>query len=319
MKAIITDLDGVLWKGILSEDRGRLNLHYGSLLMDLMDRGILVAVASKNNIRDVEAELREATRIFPIEANWGPKSESVKRILQVWNILPEDVLVVDDNPLEIREILNVFPTIKYHIFDSNYEEFETGKIRDMFPEKETIPEDKLRLESIKSNVLFNRELKQMDTEEFYKTLDAKITVRGGFTPRAFELIGKTNQFNINGRKDSEHLRKYYLSQEGISCFTFEYSDRFGDLGIVGVVVVDYCEESSEPAVPHLTIHEFCLSCRAVGRRIEFSMVKYLDHKFPVTHEWEYVPTEKNGMAQKFMKEISETHPYINTYHEVIEA
>jgi len=104
-KGLITDLDDTLWKGILGEIGvsviswsldGHAQAHalYQQLLASLADSGVLVAVASKNDsalVHEAFARpdiLLKESQVFPIESNWGAKSDSVGRILRTWNISP---------------------------------------------------------------------------------------------------------------------------------------------------------------------------------------------------------------------------------------
>ena len=114
-KGLITDLDDTCWKGILGEvgvDRvswdlaGNSQIHgiYQQFVHSLAQRGVLVAVASKNDPSLVERVFRRpdfqlpAETVFPIEAHWQPKSESVGRILKTWNVAADAVVFVDDSP-----------------------------------------------------------------------------------------------------------------------------------------------------------------------------------------------------------------------------
>jgi HAD superfamily phosphatase (TIGR01681 family) len=125
-KGLITDLDDTLWQGIL----GEVNMEgiawdldhsaqrhglYQQMLVSLGEAGALIAVASKNDPDLVEQAFREARpilsreRVFPLEANWGPKSASVARILKAWNVGPDSVVFIDDSPLELAEVKQAPP------------------------------------------------------------------------------------------------------------------------------------------------------------------------------------------------------------------
>src|SRR5207245_360293 len=89
-----------------------------SLLNALASRGILLGVASKNN-PDLVKKAFERTdlvvkpqNLFPVEAHWQPKVESIERTLRTWNIGAESVVFVDDNPLELEQVKSRFPTME---------------------------------------------------------------------------------------------------------------------------------------------------------------------------------------------------------------
>jgi HAD superfamily phosphatase (TIGR01681 family) len=118
-KGLITDLDDTFWAGIVGEvgpaavqfdlESGtQIHAIYQQFLASLADAGVLVGVASRNDAEVVQEALSsrdlhiDAARLFPIEAHWGEKSESVRRILQAWNIAPDAVVFVDDSPARAR-------------------------------------------------------------------------------------------------------------------------------------------------------------------------------------------------------------------------
>ncbi len=132
-KGLITDLDDTLWAGILGEvgvegvhwhlaEHAQLHGLYQQFLASLASAGILIAVASKNDAALVDQAferddlLLSKTSVFPIEAHWRPKSESVQRILKTWNVLAESVVFVDDSPMEVAEVQNAFPKMECLLF-----------------------------------------------------------------------------------------------------------------------------------------------------------------------------------------------------------
>jgi len=312
MKAIITDLDYTFWQGVLIENGTQVKIYqrYANFLKELQTEGILIGVASRNDFGLVEEALKDFD-FFPIETSlYGNKSLLVSNILYAWNILPEDVLYIDDNVFEIREICSKFPSMKYLIFDGDNEKETVEMLRnECFPKKEVSTEDKLRRESIKAGVRFNREMVETgDTEEFFGSLNAEIVVCEEWTPRAIDLINKTHQFNINDLKLTEDDIEIAKLFTDVKCVTFSYTDKFGSLGTVGVAIVTKFTNSC-------WLHSFCLSCRAFGRRIEHQMLNYLNTKYgPINiNNIDLHDTGKNQAALDFFKEISCT----KLHHKVI--
>jgi HAD superfamily phosphatase (TIGR01681 family) len=133
LKGLITDLDGTLWRGVLGEvgapgvsftldSGGQIHGLYQQLLESLAERGVPLAIASNNDAALVEDALSrpdllvQQDRFFPVVANWGPKSESVRQILSPWNIGPEAVAFIDDSPMEVEEVRTHFPQIRTVVF-----------------------------------------------------------------------------------------------------------------------------------------------------------------------------------------------------------
>ena len=170
-KGLITDLDDTLWRGILGElgpqgvtwdlaSHTQIHGIYQQMLATLAASGVLVGVASKNDPRLVEEALSRPDlhvprqRLFPVEAHWQPKSESVSRILRTWNIGPEAVVFVDDSPMELAEVANAYHEVECLAFtpkdpDSAFRLCE--RLRDIFGEGSLSEEDRIRAESIRSS------------------------------------------------------------------------------------------------------------------------------------------------------------------------
>ena len=128
-KGLITDLDDTLWHGLVGEigpenvswdlsSHHQLHALYQKLLASFSEEGVLIGIASRNDPaiaqRAIERAdmLLPADRIFPIEANWNAKSGSVEQILRVWNIGAENVVFVDDSPMELAEVAAAHPGIE---------------------------------------------------------------------------------------------------------------------------------------------------------------------------------------------------------------
>lgn len=283
MKGIIVDLDNTLWGGIVGEispegvDIGGFYEQFQILLSKLASEGYLLGIASKNSLNTVkEVFLKRPLKVklddfFPIKVNYEEKSKSIREILSEWNILAKDVVFVDDRQFELEEVKRNHPDIKTVLVpeqSADYSRFFES-IRTLFPKKSISKEDKLRLESIRSGVKFAIEEKAADPEEFHKSLNSEVIVYKGFTERAFELVNKTNQFTINGLRITEEDEEKIKNDERSVCYTFEYTDRFGPLGVVGVMM-GFVEDRKEIYITHMSV-----SCRAFSRRLEYMMVDFL--------------------------------------------
>ena len=175
-KGLITDLDDTLWKGVLGEVGSEevswdpdhdSHMHglYQQLVHSLSVEGVLVGVASKNDPAYVEEVFRRndvmlpSSAIFPMEVHWGPKSESVARILKTWNVGPDSVVFVDDSPMELAEVKAAHPEVECLQFPSKKHEAVLNlldRLRDLFGKAVMSEEDAIRLDSIRQNQ-FNRD------------------------------------------------------------------------------------------------------------------------------------------------------------------
>jgi FkbH-like protein len=322
-KGLITDLDETLWGGVLGDDgpenvswdldhKTQFHALYQSLLEQLAEAGTLLAVASKNDAGLVEKALErrdllvKAERLFPIEANWGSKVESVGRVLQAWNVGADSVVFVDDNPLEVEQVRAAFPTMECLQFHSDDARFLI-ELRDRFAKREVREEDKLRLASLRAGQAMRQ---QASSGTSLDTLLAGAEARLTFTwckqpsdPRALELVNKTNQFNLNGIRHSEADWNTYLSDPQTRLAVVEYEDRFGKLGKIAVLAGREEEDASfEVAV-------WVMSCRAFSRRIEHQCLKQLLNGWDLVRlRWQ--PTDRNGPMRDFLAEIAPGNPVI---------
>lgn len=310
MKGIIIDLDNTLWGGVVGEvsvegvQIGGFYEQFQNLLDKLSNEGYLLAIASKNSLNIVkEVFKRRAMMVrldafFPIKANYNDKSKSVSEILKDWNILAKDVLFIDDREFELEEVKRQHPDIVTMLVPERSADFPWffDTIRGLFPKKEITIEDKLRLESIRSGVQYAAEEKTADPEEFHKSLDATITIHKGFTDRALELVNKTNQFTTNGLRIMTDDWEIIRGNPDSFCYTFEYTDRFGPLGVVGTLMG--FQDNNEIFVSHMA-----LSCRAFSRRIEYQMLDFLFRLGVEKVSILILETASNEPARKFATDV----------------
>lgn len=314
-KGLITDLDQTLWKGIIGDDgvdavswsiEGKSQAHalYQQLLASLADSGVLVAIASKNDPEFVEAVLQRRDlllrpeQVFPIEVSWGPKSQAVGRILEAWNIGADSVVMVDDSPLELAEVEEKFPGIEGLRFPSDDPSAIVEllwKLRARFGKSEIREEDRLRLESLRASARLRKEKAPETSSDFLERLNAKIRLDdAGTDHRAFELVNKTNQFNLNGARYTEAEWRSFSSQPGAFLATIAYEDRFGPLGRIAVL-----GGRTEWDVCFVDI--WVMSCRAFSRQIEFQCIRQLFAKSGASEiRFRFRPTDRNGPLQTFL-------------------
>src|SRR5262249_6873571 len=136
---------------------------------------------------------------FPVEANWGPKSESVRRILRTWNVGADSVVFVDDSPLELAEVKAAHPAVEAIAFPKGKDQEVYAlltQLRDLFGKPAVRDEDRLRLDSLRRAAEFADGASESDQDDFLRGVEATVTVESGEGPidgRALELVNKTNQ------------------------------------------------------------------------------------------------------------------------------
>jgi FkbH-like protein len=318
-KGLITDLDETLWKGILGEDgvdgiswdlesQSLIHAFYQRFLGSLASAGVLVAVASKNDSALVEKAFTRAdlavapSAFFPVEANWKPKSESVARILETWNIGADAVVFVDDSPLELAEVQAAHPGIECLRFPAGDDLAVSTLIRqmrDMFGKSAITEEDTVRLESIRCAHSGGAAAAFTASRDFLDRAEAEVSfscTRNPPDPRALELVNKTNQFNLNGVRHTEASWHRLLSDPDAFLMVSSYSDKFGPLGKIAVL-------AGSARGDRLYVSTWVMSCRAFSRRIEYRCLAELLNRFdPAEVEFDYQQTERNGPLREFLSE-----------------
>ncbi len=314
-KGLITDLDETLWRGILGDDgpdalswdlEHKTHFHglYQRLLNVLARSGVLIGVASKNDaalVREAFARpdlVVDPRHLFPIEAHWDSKSQSVERILTAWNIAPDSVVFVDDNALELAEVQAAFPSMACCQFRADTAFLED--LRDRFARRTVGEEDTLRVDSVRSGSLVRRLAGDgSGLEALLAGARASLTFRWNEQPpdpRALELINKTNQFTLNGARFTEAEWKRYVSDPSTHVVVVEYEDRFGRLGKIAVI-------AGREVTGGFDVEVWAMSCRAFSRRIEHQCLKVLlDRWERVTFHWKY--GQRNGPMLAFLTEMA---------------
>lgn len=328
-KGLITDLDDTLWRGILGEvgidgiswdldHHSQMHAFYQCLLGALANEGVLLGVASKNEPTLVREAFKRkdlivpVDSVFPVEVSWGPKSEAVTRILKTWNVSADSVVFVDDTALELAEVKAAQPELECIEFPSkdNVAIYELVlRLRDIFGKSVLLQEDAIRSQSIRyrhADAGANGGAPSASSS-FLEQLDAEMSFnfnKSPFDPRALELVNKTNQFNLNGKRYAEaSWHKYFLDPHSF-LMTVSYKDKFGPLGKIAVVAGRVGRK--------LHVDMWVMSCRAFSRRIEYRCIEELFTKFDVDEiELDYIHTERNGPLSQFLTEILGVAPFSN--------
>jgi FkbH-like protein len=323
-KGLITDLDDTFWRGILGEvgisgvcwDLNRkAHIHglYQQFLAALSRRGVLVGVVSKNDPEFVQEAFRDrsdllagSADIYPIEAGWGRKSEAVSRVVQAWNIAPDSVVFVDDSPLELEEIKSALPGVETFRFPTNDPAAAWDlilRLQDLFGKSAVLEEDRIRLASLRNADEFSRTVAASGPgeDEFLERTQAHVTIESGpraADARALELLNKTNQFNLNGRRIEEGEWRRQLSHPDAFLLVVSYRDKFGPLGKIAVVT-----GSLRPGSVNIT--SWVMSCRAFARRIEYQCLKLLFEWFGADELiLDYESTPRNGPMAEFLSSLN---------------
>jgi FkbH-like protein len=321
-KGLITDLDDTLWSGIVGENgvegiawhrdqQAHIHGLYQQFLASLASAGVLTAVASKNEPALVEEAferedlLISKQSLYPIDVHWGPKSESVHRILKTWNVAADAVVFVDDSPMELAEVKAAFPDMECLVFPkADYRGLWQllRRLRDLFGKSIVSEEDSIRLNSIRATAALYQSSDGEGTslDSFLQEAQAAVDItfnKGQDDHRAFELINKTNQFNLNGKRLSEASWAAYVNDPTTFVMTVSYEDKYGALGKIAVLLGSIQGTTARA-------HYWVMSCRAFSRRIEQQCLAWLFENFDLEEiRFDYQQTDRNKPIQDFFSSI----------------
>jgi len=232
-------------------------------------------------------------------------------VLSTWNVGPDSVVFVDDDPLELAEVQSAHPLVtclRFPRHDPQATYQLLFALRDLFGKNKISDEDQLRLESIRAGAKFRATADDAEgfSEALLEQADAELTLvlkKDLEDSRALELVNKTNQFNLNGRRYTEASWRQYLSESDTFLLTASYQDRFGALGKIAVL-------TGRQNSNGLTVESWVMSCRAFARRIEHQCLSFLFDAFDCGEiTVDYAQTPKNGPLRTFLAGfVKETHP-----------
>lgn len=322
-KCIVLDLDNTLWGGIVGEDGfdgiklgtpppGNAFLEFQKTLKALTDRGIILAINSKNNFEDAIKVIRNHPDMILKEndfacmrINWQNKATNMNEISKELNLNTDSFVFLDDDPVNREFIRQEFPEIFTPDLPkdpSTYSELLQSLIE--FSSYQVTDEDKKRnqmyLEQRHRSDLKNS---THNLDDFLKKLDLKIIIKKSTSfsiPRISQLTMKTNQFNLTTRRYHEQDIENFSSDEKMLVGCAQIQDKFGDNGITGVFIVKKISSQE------WFLDTFLLSCRVMGREVEKAILNYIinearKNKISIIKA-QYIPTDKNKPIENFLPE-----------------
>ena len=323
-KCVVLDLDNTLWGGVIGDD-GLSGIQIGELgtghafsdfqawLKELKNRGMLLAVCSKNNEETAKEPFRKHPEmVLRLEdfsmfvANWEDKASNIRSIQKALNIGMDSLVFLDDNPFERNLVRSMIPEITvpelpedpalYLQYLRNLGLFETASYS---------AEDSNRTQQYREQAeraVFESSFLSYDA--YLEGLDMK-AVAAPFDPfhypRIAQLTQRSNQFNLRTVRYTEAEIEAISQDARHICLYFMLKDKFGDHGLISVVILDKQDDST------LFVSEWLMSCRVLKRGMEeFIINKILQtaaaHGFQKV-AGEYIPTAKNAMVQDLYEKL----------------
>ena len=319
-KCIVLDLDNTLWGGIIGEDGfdniklgddavGRSFVEFQKRLLALNQRGIILAINSKNNFEDAMEVIKKHPSMILREdnfacmkINWDDKVTNLQEISKELNIGLDSMVFFDDDLINQEFVKTSLPEVLVVELPNDSSQF--AQIITKMKEFDVL---KITEEDVKRNEMYlvqkkRTELKNkiVDFDEFLKQMNIEVNIKNAdsFTiPRISQLTLKTNQFNLTTKRYQQEEISSFSSDKDRIVECVQVSDKFGDNGITGVYIIEK-KDSKE-----WIIDTFLLSCRIMGRKVEEAMLYQIIEKAKNLGikkiKGKFIPTKKNKPAENF--------------------
>jgi FkbH-like protein len=319
-KCIVIDLDNVIWGGIIGED-GTEGIQLGSyspgnaykdfqrILLSHYNRGVLLAINSKNNPGDALKVIREHPHMLlrekhfaAMRINWQNKVQNMVELAKEINIGLDSMAFIDDNPREREQMKQALPQVLvvdmpaspflYRQTLENLNDFNILTLTEEDKKRGEMYRARKRREALRETI--------GSVEDLLKSLEMKVVIKHAddySLPRIVRMVNKTNQFNLTTRRyTNAEVRKMKATKNEFEIYSMQVIDKFGDEGIVGMAII-------RKKSTLWTLDSFILSCRVIGRKVETALLARIlaDAKKlgVLVIIGEYIPTQKNAPVKNF--------------------
>jgi len=325
-RALVLDLDNTLWGGVIGDDGmegitlgngadGEAFADFQAALKELTGRGIVLAVASKNDpevarrpfLEHPEMVLR-LDDIAAFVASWEPKSQSLRTISETLSLGLGSLTFLDDNPYERGEVRRALPEVDVPVMPEEptgfrallegYPYFEPASFTDA---------DRKRAEQYRARAQADAMRVQATSLADYQASLNMVAKLGSVDKlnmvRVVQLINKTNQFNLTTRRRNQAELKTFLARPDTEAFWVRLVDKFADHGLIAVALAQVKSSALE-------IDTLLMSCRVIGRGVEDLVLAELASRAVARGcarlEGVYFPSERNGMVAELYAHLGMT-------------
>ncbi|GAA4828080.1 thioester reductase domain-containing protein [Algivirga pacifica] len=317
-KVLVLDCDNTLWKGVIGEDGlGGIKIPevyraFQQKLIDCYEQGYLLTLSSKNNEEEVwqvfdehPDMLLKREHIVTARISWDTKASSIISIADELNLSTDSFVFIDDNPAELEQCQQSIPEVLVLRFPQKEEDIrlftkENWVINRMpkkvfFNRTVTYKQENERKRALQYTASIEEYVKQLHLEVGFESV-SKENIE-----RAYQLIQRTNQFNLTAERMTLEGLKSKLEANVFDALLMSAKDKFGVYGIVGLVLFSIEDDC-------LLIQNLLLSCRILGRGVEQFICQKI---YEIAEEnalkqvgFSLVDTQRNKPAQNFLRQVS---------------
>ena len=285
-KVIVLDCDETLWKGVCGED-GPLGIEVDAprralqeFILSQHDQGMLLCLCSQNNEEDVLEVFRQHSDMLlkqehfaAARINWRPKSENIRALAEELQLALDSVIFIDNDPVVCMQVQANCPEVLTLQLPASADDiprflrhvwaFDRLKITETDRQRTAFYQQNQNRERLRNN--------SWSLDHFLEALELNVQISEMSShqlARVAQLTQRTNQFNVTGIKRSESELEQLCLTGRLETLVVDAKDRFGDYGLVGVMIFGSDSEA-------INVDTFLLSCRALGRRLEHRMLTKL--------------------------------------------
>lgn len=323
-KCLVLDMDNTLWGGVIGEDgvhgikighgdaESEAYLAFQHRIKMLKDRGILLAICSKNNVEDIE-ELFNTRTEMPLQLSdfsaqaigWEAKHLGLVNIARQLNIGLDALVFIDDNPAETALVQDQLPEVECILLPTDPACFvATLDLLSSFEKSAILAADTVKTRQYAEEAArqqFSANVPNMD--DYLHSLQIVVSIKDACADdllRVHQLFSKTNQFNVTTKRYSLGELETFMHAPGHILRIISMHDRFGDLGIIGAYLTI---EGSRL----LHIDSLMMSCRAMGRGVETAIMNNIKQHLTTSPHLEtleaiFIPTAKNVPAMNYFSD-----------------
>jgi len=318
-RCLVLDLDNTLWGGVIGDDGlkgiqvaqgdplGEAYLDFQRYALTLRERGVVLAVSSKNEDATARLPFREHPEMIlkeehfaVFQANWSDKATNLLAIAEELALGIDSLVFADDNPFERELVRQKLPQVAVPEMPTDPSLYaRTLSAAGYFEAAVLSREDLSRAAYYDGNARRAALRRQSgDILEYLASLDMEIVFRPfdeAGRARIAQLINKSNQFNLTTRRYTE--AEVAAAESDRNCFTLQIRllDNLGDNGMISVII---CRAEGDAWY----IDTWLMSCRVLGRCVEQMTLRELLRRAAARNIraliGRYRPTERNRMVER---------------------
>jgi FkbH-like protein len=328
-RCLVFDLDNTLWGGVIGDDglggivvgqgdaAGESYLALQRYALDLRERGIVLAVSSKNDDAVARLPFREHPDMLlreehfaVFQANWSDKATNIAAIAEALSLRLDSLVFVDDNPAERALIRQKLPTVAVPELPADPALYARTLAAASYFEAVTFSaEDRRRAAFYEGNARrLHLQSAAVDLDDYLRSLRMAATMApfdAVSRPRIAQLIGKSNQFNLTTRRYAEPEIRALEADPAVFTMQVRLTDAFGDNGMIGAVI---CRRQGAAV---WDIDTWLMSCRVLKRRVEEAVLQELVRQARAAGVQElrgrYIPSGRNGMVAGHYEALGFSH------------